>query len=200
MTRASVAVFVAFGLMVVPHADAQEWRQPGSIDVTLVPAGGLFFTEATDAQEPGFGNYGLGAAVAIHINRFVAVEGEIGGALGVSQDLQFGDLDSGSTPNMLAYSGSLVFSVPTRSALVPYAAGGVGGLSLFEEDALGIDGTHTFLTGNVGGGLMWHAGRWGLRGDYRFVPVRSKDDAPEFFGQQTRYGHRVYGAVVLNVR
>ena len=27
----------------------------------------------------------------------------------------------------------------------------------------------------------------------------SKDDAPAFFGQQTRYGHRVYGAVILNV-
>ena len=26
-----------------------------------------------------------------------------------------------------------------------------------------------------------------------------QDDAPSFFGQETRYGHRVYGGIVLNV-
>ena len=29
--------------------------------------------------------------------------------------------------------------------------------------------------------------------------AQSKDDAPEFFGQENRYGHRVYGGVILNV-
>jgi len=29
--------------------------------------------------------------------------------------------------------------------------------------------------------------------------VQSKDDAPAFFGQETRYGHRVYAGVLLNV-
>jgi hypothetical protein len=55
------------------------------------------------------------------------------------------------------------------------------------------------LTGNVGGGLKWYAsnGRWGLRGDYRFVMVRDTDEAPEFFGNVSRYGHRVYGGVVI---
>jgi hypothetical protein len=28
--------------------------------------------------------------------------------------------------------------------------------------------------------------------------VQSKDDAPSFFGQETRYGHRVYGGVLIN--
>ena len=53
---------------------------------------------------------------------------------------------------------------------------------------------------NIGGGLKWYApnGRWGLRGDYRFIAVRSNDTAPAFFGQDTRYGHRVYGAVIIN--
>jgi hypothetical protein len=37
-----------------------------------------------------------------------------------------------------------------------------------------------------------------VRGDYRFMSVRSDDSAPVFFGQETRYGHRVYGAVVIN--
>ncbi len=88
---------------------------------------------------------------------------------------------------------------PNKSSVVPYVTGGIGGLSAFERPSLGIIDTETFLTGNVGGGLNWYAGRWGLRGDYRFVAVRAKDDAPDFFGQETRYGHRVYGGVILNV-
>jgi len=37
-----------------------------------------------------------------------------------------------------------------------------------------------------------------LRGDYRYLAVRANDSAPAFFGQETRYGHRVYGAVIIN--
>jgi hypothetical protein len=84
--------------------------------------------------------------------------------------------------------------------VTPYATGGVGGQTLFDTASLGIADTQTFLTGNVGGGVKWFhsSGRWGLRGDYRFIVVQSKDDAPAFWGQETRYGHRVYGAVVIN--
>ena len=47
--------------------------------------------------------------------------------------------------------------------------------------------------------MKWQApnGRWGLRGDYRFVSVRADRSAPAFFGQETRYGHRVYGGVII---
>ena len=71
---------------------------------------------------------------------------------------------------------------------------------MFKREELGLNGTDTFLTGNVGGGVKWYAsgGRWGLRGDYRFLAVRAKDNSPVFFGQDTRYGNRVYGAVVIN--
>jgi hypothetical protein len=82
---------------------------------------------------------------------------------------------------------------------VPYVTGGVGGLTVFDKATLGIADRETFLTGNVGGGLKWFNGRWGLRADYRFITVRSKDDAPAFFGAETRYGHRVYGGLLLNV-
>jgi hypothetical protein len=47
--------------------------------------------------------------------------------------------------------------------------------------------------------VKWYAGRWGLRGDYRFLAVPSKDETSPFFGNDARYGHRVYGAVMLNV-
>jgi len=166
--------------------------------VTLIPGGGTFFTESKTAEAPSFSNYALGAGVDLHFNRYVSVEGEVSGAPGLSQDLQFNGTTSNlKTPNLLNYSGNVVLSVANHSAVVPYATGGVGGLTMFERASLGINDTQTFLTGNVGGGLKWFSGRWGLRGDYRFLAVQSKDDAPAFFGRETRYGHRVYGGILI---
>jgi hypothetical protein len=168
--------------------------------VTIIPGGATFFTEGKDTKGPSFGNYNLGAGVTVNFNRFVGVEGEVSGALGITQDLAFTNGTSNlKTPNLLNYSGNLVVSAPNKSSVVPYVTGGVGGMSVFEKQELGIIGTQTFLTSNVGGGVNWYAGRWGLRGDYRFVALKSKDDAPAFFGQETRYGHRVYGGVLLNL-
>ena len=108
------------------------------------------------------------------------------------------ELDERS-PHLLNYSGNLVLSAPTGTSVVPYVTGGIGGLTLFERRPLTVDQNETFFTSNVGGGLNWYAGRWGLRGDYRFIAVQSKDDAPVFFGRENRYGHRVYGGVLLNI-
>jgi len=201
MTRWIALLLVIAGVMGPGQAYAQENAPgPGLVEVTIIPGGGLFFTENTDTQEPSFGNYDLGAALTVSINRYVGLEGEVAGGIGLSQDLQFGGLSSDvKTPNLLNYSGNVVFSAPNQSSVVPYVTGGVGGLTLFDKASLGIAETETFLTGNVGGGVKWYAGRWGLRGDYRFIGVQSKDAAPEFFGRETRYGHRVYGAVVVNI-
>lgn len=201
MTRWIAVLLAVVVLLGTSQAYAQETEPgPGLVEASIIPGGFVFFTENTDTQEPSFGNYDLGGAVAVNFNRYVGVEGEVSGALGVSQNLQFGGLTADrKTPHMLNYSGNVVVSAPNRSSVVPYVTGGVGGLSLFEKTSLGINETETFLTGNVGGGVKWYAGRWGLRGDYRFVGVQSKDDAPAFFGQDTRYGHRVYGAVIVNV-
>jgi len=174
---------------------------PGAVVVTVIPGGATFFSENKDANEPSFANYGLGAGVEVNFNRYIAVEGEVTGALGITQDLQFANATSNlKTPNLVSYSGNLVVSAPTHSAVVPYVTGGVGGLTLLDTESLGINDTTTFLTGNVGGGVKWFSsnGRWGLRGDYRFSAVRSDDNAPAFFGQDTRYGHRVYGGVLVN--
>jgi hypothetical protein len=196
-----IAVFVA-GLSIVGagRAFAQESAPgPGTVEVSVIPGGGTFYTSGS--KGPSFGNYNLGAAVAYNINRIVGIEGEVGGTLGISQNLQFGGLTSNQKgPNQLNYAGNLVVSAPTGTSVVPYVTGGVGGLTMFQQARLGVTDTETFLTGNVGGGLKWYApnGRWGLRGDYRFIGVRANDNAPAFFGQETRYGHRVYGAVVIN--
>ena len=200
MTRWFAALLAAVGLFGTGQAYAQEsGAGPGAVVVTIIPGGGTFFTEGKETKGPSFGNYDLGAGVGVNFNRYVGIEGEVSGAVGVTQDLQFGGNTSNiKTPNLLNYSGNIVLSAANRSSLVPYVTAGVGGLSLFDKASLGINNTETFLTGNVGGGLKWFNGRWGLRGDYRFVTVRSKDDAPSFFGQETRYGHRVYGGILIN--
>jgi hypothetical protein len=174
---------------------------PGKVVITFIPAGATFFTGADDNPNgASFGNYDLGGSVAVNFNRYLGVEGEVSGAIGVSQKIELASSTfDGRSPNLLNYSGNLVLSAANRTSIVPYVTGGVGGLTLFDREGLTAHDAATFLTGNVGGGLAWHAGRWGLRGDYRFIAVQSKDDAPSFFGREERFGHRVYGAVLLNL-
>jgi hypothetical protein len=198
----SFAVIALIVFIGVGRAQAQTTEAgpgPGRLEVTIIPGGGTFFTEGSNSNGPSFGNYGLGGSATVNFNRHVGVEGEVGGLVGLTQslDLVNGTLDV-KTPNFINYSGNLIVSAG-RGSVVPYATAGVGGLSLLKKEALGVNDTTTFLTSNVGGGVKWYAGRWGLRGDYRFIAVRSQDDAPAFFGQETRYGHRVYGGVILNV-
>ena len=191
-------VLVLFGG--VSHAYAQEGPAgAGRAEITLIPVGGLFFTENKDASAPSFGNYQLGGGVTYNINRFIGVEGEVTSSIGISQSLDFGYPSTVRTPDVLSYTGNVVVSLANGSSIVPYATGGVGGLSLFSREGFGIDETDTLFATNVGGGVKWYAGRWGFRGDYRFLAVPSKDEASAFFGTEARYGHRVYGAVMLNV-
>jgi hypothetical protein len=202
MTRWIAVLLAVAGVSGATEVFAQDATAgAGSVVVTIIPGGATIFTEVEDnPQAPSFGNYDLGGAVTFNINRYLAVEGEVSGAIGVSQSMQVGTFAfDGRSPHLLNYSGNLVVSAPTGSSVVPYVTGGIGGLTLFERRALTVDQTETFFTGNVGGGVNWYAGRWGLRGDYRFIAVQSKDDAPAFFGRDTRYGHRVYGGVLLNV-
>ena len=201
MTRWIAVLVSLVGVMSAGQAYAQD-AVPGQgrVVLTIIPGGTTFFTEGKDSGGPSFGSYDLGGAVTVNFNRFVGVEGEVSGSLGIDQDLSFaGRTANLKSPNLLNYSGNLVISAPNHSSVTPYAIGGVGGLSVFEKQSLGITGTETFFTSNVGAGVKWFTGRWGLRGDYRFIAVQSKDSAPAFFGQETRYGHRVYGAVLVNV-
>ena len=172
---------------------------PGLVEVTYIPAGAAFFT--SKGNSPSFGNYGFGTAVNFNVNSHVGIEGELGTMIATSSSLQFGDLNHDiKSPNMLSYTANVVVAPWTGHAVVPYATGGVGGMTMFERPELGVNNDVTFLTGNVGGGVKWYApnNRWGLRGDYRFGATQSKDSAPEFFGRDTRYVHRVYGAVIIN--
>ena len=182
-------------------ASAQESTAGGGrAEVSAFPGGGVLFTESSGTPE--FGNYALGGSFTFNFNRFVGVEGEGGGSFGIDQRLDFrSGTRSVRPPNTLAYNGNaIVYPGGNNHALVPYATGGVGGLTTFERPELGVNDRTPFLTGNVGGGVKYYFNnRWGVRGDYRFFAVRAKNDAPSFFGQETRYGHRVYGGLVFNV-
>ena len=181
--------------------------QESPIQVTLIPAGATSFTEGKETNEPSFTNYDLGAALTVNLNRYFGVEGEVVGSVGRSQRLEFGSAGLEATsPNLLQYSGNVVVSAPDF-AIVPFVTGGIGGVTLYDREAVGIQRNKTFLSGNVGGGLKWNTGRWGLRADYRFLAVRSRDVAPsapnerprpDFFGKENRYGHRLYAGVMVN--
>jgi hypothetical protein len=197
MAIAGVMMIIS-SLVAVGRASAQEGAGPGKFEVTLIPAGATFFLSKDEG--PSFRNFNVAGTAGVNFNRVVGVEGEVTGSFGLSQDL--GDLPvSVDTPNMLSYTGNVVVGL-SRHSLVPYVTGGAGGLTVYTSRDLGLDSNvGTFLTGNVGGGVKWYqsGGRWGLRGDYRFQVVRSKDDAPTFFGQETREGNRIYGGVIVNV-
>jgi outer membrane protein with beta-barrel domain len=197
---AAGVVLVITGLLVgAAGAYAQETPGPGFVEVTYIPAGAAFFT--SHGNSPSFGNYGFGTSVTFNLNRYVGIEGELGAMIATTSGLQFGDLHTNiKSPNMLSYTANVVVTPWRFNAFIPYATGGVGGLTMFERPQLGVTNDETFLSGNVGGGIKWYApnNRWGLRGDYRFAATRGKDDAPAFFGRETQYVHRVYAGVIIN--
>ena len=203
MGRWLTAVAVAAVAMGTGAASAQE-RATGAQrwEVTGFPGGGIVFTEGSDESgEADFGNYALGGSLTYNWNRYWGIEGEIGGAFGVDQRIGFAgrrSIGDASPPDMLAYNANAIFyPLKNDRRVVPYLTGGIGGLSMFEKADVGFDDDETFLTGNVGAGVKWYFGRWGVRGDYRFFAIDSKDDAPAFFGRDNRYGHRVYGGLIF---
>src|SRR5215831_14710784 len=133
------AVVAVAGLVGASQARAQEIApNAGTVDVTVIPGGAQFFVEGKNTGGPSFGNYSLGAGVEVNFNRYIGVEGEVSGALGIAQDLQFSGLTTNlKTPNLLNYSGNVVVSAVTHSSVVPYVTGGVGGMSVFDTASLG---------------------------------------------------------------
>jgi hypothetical protein len=202
--RKTITILLAM-LVLTGTAWAQERVVgAGRIEIGAFPGGGIFFGKDTDEKGPNFGNYALGTAVTVNFNKWIGAEGELGGGIGIRQDLGFNGatLIHQKTPNMLAYNGNLVVHpIGNDRAVAPYVVGGVGGLTLFTETAvtnLGVTTNETYFAGNVGGGVKWFATRHiGLRGDARFIAVKNKDQAPFFGTQDNRYGARIYGGLVL---
>ena len=129
--------------------------------MTYIPAGVGYFT--AKGNSPSFGNYGLGTAGSYHVNRFIGIEGESVAMISTTSSLQCGDVSFNiKAPNVLAYTGNVLYSPWTGHSVAPYAAGGIGGLTMFERPLVGVNNGQTFLVGNVGGGVKWYArnGRW----------------------------------------
>lgn len=198
-----VAIVVSFAVLVLASGGHSAWAQPADpprFEISALP-GVLIFTESD--TEPDFGSVAPAAAFTANLSRVVGVEGEFGAAFGVDQDLDLaGGTRSERPPHLLTYSGSLVVYPAGRAhRLHPYVLGGLGGLTVLERPVLGVDDTVSLLAGHVGGGIKVYVHRRvGIRADYRFLVVGTADDAPAFFGRDdTRYGHRLVGALVLDV-
>jgi len=201
--RIALMVGVMAALVCAARVSAQEsGPRAGSVVVTVIPVGATFFTQGQSGKEPGFTNYGPGGEVEMYLSRYFSVEGEVGGGIGVSQELDGANGASHRTsPSLVTYSGNVVVTAPSDGSLAPYLTIGAGGLTLLRTSALGIASNKTFVAGNVGAGVKWFnaTSRWGVRADYRLIVVRADDQAPAFFGQETRYANRAYGALLVNV-
>ena len=118
--KCSIGVLVAaLSLAAAGQAHAQETVPgPGALEVTVIPGGGTFFTSGD--KGPSFGDYNLGGAITYNVNRLVGIEGEVGGSIGIAQDLQVGGVSSNQkTPNLLGYTANLVVAAPTRTWSCP---------------------------------------------------------------------------------
>jgi len=185
-------------------AQAQEsGAGAGRVEIGLFPVGGVFFGHYT-GNSPNFGDYALGTAFTVNVNKWIAFEGEFGGGVGIQQEMEHNGvlLSNQQSPSMVAYSGDLIVNViGSKRALAPYVAVGGGGLTLLTNanvTNLGIVNNETYLTGNAGGGLKWYATpHVGLRGDFRLLIVKNKDEAPFFNTTWNQYGARVYGGLLL---
>jgi hypothetical protein len=195
--RSALILAIALGWATSMQAQTIDtpWR------VTFFPAGSLVGTEGDQPTTAELDSFTLGGSVSFALSRFFSIEGELSGGVGREQDLEFGNgAVRADSPSTLLYNANLVFNTrDRRHTVVPYLTGGLGGVTLFSESALGIDDTEHRLAGNVGGGLAFTFGRWGVRGDYRLFVVDGADDAATFLGGEARYAHRVYGGLTVDL-
>jgi hypothetical protein len=170
------------------------------LDITGIPAGALWVTSGKTSAQPKFQSYAPGAALGIKLTDYIGVEGEAVWGIGTRQALDFKGADEGrfKTPTLFGYTVSgIVNALPSDRKIVPYGAVGLGGMFLSSREELGIGNSRNFFTGEVGGGAKVMFGKWGVRGDYRFLAVRADEHDTSFVGPNTRYAHRLYAGVVV---
>jgi hypothetical protein len=201
-TRAMVVCVTAMATMAATASAQDTPAGPGKMEVSIIPGGATFVTSKQDA--PNFTNYDAGVAYAYNFDRRFGIEGELAGSFGLEQSVSpFGGtaFTEEKTPNLLSYSANFVATLP-KHAVMPYATVGIGGTTLYQREELRIFNTDSFVTTNFGGGVKWYAsnGRWGVRGDYRLQWFGKRGNAPDFFGDERRIAHRLYGAFLLTVK
>jgi hypothetical protein len=204
MARKVLAVLAVVTFIAVSAHAQERVGGAGRFEIGAFPGGGMFFTKTSNGNEPEFGNYALGGSFTFNVNRWIGIEGEGGGTVGLDQSFNFNDTEytNQQSPNTWMYHGNVVVNpIGNDRALVPYVTGGLGGVTLSprgEAEMLGVNDYETFLASNVGGGVKWFATTHvGFRGDYRLFVVKDNEAAPLFFGNETRYGHRVQGGMTF---
>src|SRR5215831_17031611 len=126
--RVAPMVAVIATLAFVGRVSAQESApRVGSVVVTVIPASATFFTQSNSGKEPGFTNYAPAGDVEFYLSRYVSVEGEVGGGIGVPQDLQSASgILHRTSPSLVTYSANIVLMAPSDGLLAPYLTIGAG--------------------------------------------------------------------------
>lgn len=203
MTLKWLAGFAAL-LLAPAVAAAQDVRGAERIEIdSAIFGGGGLLVQSSAGSEPRSRSYVASGALTANVSRWIGVEGDVAWALGRREAHDFyGVVPIGPhAPNMLLYTGSLVYNpFGSNRPFVPYLTAGVGGLTVFSVQAastFGLPGDTTYLTASGGGGVRWFPIRhWGVRGDYRMLRIRNDARGPA--GQRiVRSAHRLYGALVL---
>ena len=197
-SRLLVAAFVtAVFLAAAPPASAQS--SPRRVEGAVFPGNVIIFQEEAGGS-PAFNSFATFGTVTINMSDVMAIEGEFGVNLGFEQEIKFVlDAAESRPPTMVTYSANVVAHLVSghRSA-GPFVIAGAGGLTLLERPELGIATSATFFTLNAGIGAKFNVTEhWGIRAEYRLIAVVSQDDAPEFFGRDNRFGHRVAAGITF---
>ena len=79
--------------------------------MTIIPGRRDVLDRGQELDRPELRQLRLGGAVAGNFNKYVGVEGEVTGSLGISQTLTGFAIDI-KTPHMLNYTGNVVVSIP----------------------------------------------------------------------------------------
>src|SRR5690349_6594130 len=90
MTRKLMMSVVA-SLVFIGNAYAQDLGTgAGRVEVSAFPGGAMFFTQSSNGKEPDFGNYALGGSFTVNVNRWIGIEAEGGGSVGIHQNFSMG--------------------------------------------------------------------------------------------------------------
>src|SRR5215475_223810 len=115
--RRRMAIVAVMAALAGGRASAQEPAprpRAGSVVVAVIPGGATFFTQSDSGKEPGFTDYAPAGDVELYLSRYISVEGEVGGGIGVPQELQGVNGQAHHTsPSLLTYSGNVVLTAPS---------------------------------------------------------------------------------------
>ncbi len=165
---------VALVLALAPAAlSGQVSAKPpvgGRPSLDNVTVGGSFggLSGAANLNDPGTADWRVGWAASVDVtkwlHRYVGVRVDGGWA----QDSLRGATVAGRGKfNKFTYDAGLVLRYPLQAGagtVSPYVVGGAGAISLHQLES---DSTWTKFAGNVGAGLEYRFGRWGIRAEGR---------------------------------